>query len=319
MRRVPRGIALSGFQCRPSTVLASIFLICFSGCHARQGIPFKEKVLYEKDSLYNRIVVSEDLDARYLRFGYGFIQSAMTRGDPTFLRIPYTAYLMMGLSFTQPKRALLVGLAGGAMVRLIRHLRPDLALDVVEIDPAVVLVAKRYFGIGEDDKLKIIVSDGRVFAKRAYTTYDWIILDAFHSDTVPHHMTTVEYFRELGGILSPGGCVTVNIAPLGPGILYLALIRTFTVAFNQVYIYQVPNRGNIVVVGSNEESRRGGAVIARQLQALKAEAGESLSYLQVDRPLLDQNPTVIGAPLLTDDFAPVDELRYRMVEGARLE
>jgi spermidine synthase len=294
-------------------------LVCLSGCQVRPGIPFKEKVLYEKDSLYNHIVVSEDLEARYLRFGYGYIQSAMTLSHPTSLRVPYTAYLMMGLSFTQAERALMVGLAGGAMVRFIREVRPDLILDVVEIDPSVVEVANQYFGIEEDGKLSIHVDDGRVFVKRASERYDWVILDAFHADTVPHHMTTVEYFRELGGILSPGGVVTINIAPLGPGILHMALIRTFTAAFAQVYIYQVPNRGNIVVVGSNEPNRVSGSEIVRRLQDLKDEVGPSLSFLEVDRPFLEKNPTVIGAPVLTDDYAPVDELRYRLAEGVRLE
>lgn len=298
--------------------LYAVILFVCAGCQVRPGIPFQERVLYEKDSLYNRILVTEDQDVRYLRFGYGYIQSAMRLQQPSTLQIPYTAYLMMGLSFVNPRRGLMIGLAGGAMVRFLRATRPDMELDVVEIDPAVVEVAERYFGIKKERNLKIHVEDGRVFTKRVTKKYDWIILDAFHSDTVPHHMTTVEFFQELSDILSHEGVVTVNIAPLGPGILHMALIRTFATAFSQVYIFQVPNRGNIVAVGSNGSKRLAGREIKGSLQDLKSEVGGALFLLDPAEPFLNWNPTVTGAPLLTDDYAPVDALRYFLATGVEL-
>ncbi|MFB3062364.1 MAG: fused MFS/spermidine synthase, partial [Candidatus Binatia bacterium] len=134
---------------------------------------------------------------------------------------------------------------------------------------------------------------------------------AFDADTVPFHLTTVEFLNEVKAILRPGGVVTANVARLGPGILYRSMIRTFTVCFPQVYLFPVPNRGNIVVVATREERRRGGEEIAASIRALKQEAGRALDLLEVTGPLLEEKPVVADAPILTDDYAPVDLLRYR--------
>lgn len=293
-----------------------LFTFCFftsllGGCSAPPGVPQGEAVLYEHDSVYHHILVSEDAEARYLRFGYGRLQGAMTLADPVALRVAYTAYLAVGLAFGTPRQVLMVGLAGGALPRFVRAFRPGVAVDMVEIDPEVVTVAHRFFGVREGPGYRVHAADGRVFVKRTKRQYDWVVLDAFDADTVPFHLTTVEFLNEVKAILHPGGVVTANVARLGPGILYRSMIRTFEVCFPQVYLFPVPNRGNIVVVATLEARRRPGAEIAASIRALKQETGKALDLLEVTGPLLDENPVVADAPILTDDYAPVDLLRYR--------
>ena len=242
---------------------ALLFVVFLAGCDVPAGVPEGERVLYEHDSLYHNIVVSEDGEARYLRFGYGRLQSAMALKDPAALRVPYMAYLPAGLAFTAPKRVLMIGLAGGAMVWFLQTFRPAVEIDAVEIDPEVVAVARRYFGIREGPGLRIHVGDGRVHVKRTARRYDWVILDAFHADTVPYHLTTVEFLNEVKGVLRPGGAVTANVVRLGPGILYRAIIRTFAACFPQVYLFPVPDYWNIVAVATLEAKRRPGGGLRR--------------------------------------------------------
>ena len=306
-----------GFTRFPSNILFFLILIySHSACAVRPGLPKRERLVYVHDSLYNHIVVSEDDDARYLRFGYGAKQSAMTLSDPTALRVPYTAYLALGLAFTRPKRVLMIGLAGGSVARFIRAVRPAVAVDVVELDPEVVRVASRFFGMESDAGCRIHVDDGRMFVKRATERYDWVILDAFHADSMPHHLATAEFFAELKRILAPGGVVTVNVAPLGPGILYLSIIRTLAEVFPQVYLFQVPKRSNVVAVATADGTRRAGSKIASAVDELKAEVGDALELLIATAPYGERKPVVRGVPVLTDDYAPVDWLRFRRAPAA---
>ncbi|MCE2438715.1 MAG: fused MFS/spermidine synthase [Candidatus Latescibacteria bacterium] len=290
--------------------LLIIPVFTLAACDVRPEIPKQERLVYVHDSLYNHIVVSEDDEARYLRFGYGAKQSAMTLGNPIALRVPYTAYLALGMAFTNPERALMIGLAGGSVARLVRSVRPEVALDVVELDPDVVRVAERYFGVDADGSLRIHVDDGRMFVKRTTDRYDWVVLDAFHADSMPHHMATAEFFDEVKRILTPRGVVTMNVAPLGPGVLYLSIIRTLVRVFPQVYLFQVPERSNIVAVATLDGARLNGDQIVRSIRELKTRTGDTLELLIPATPYGERKPVVRGVPELTDDYAPVDWLRY---------
>lgn len=55
---------------------------------------------------------------------------------------------------------LVVGLGGGGLPQFIRNFVPGVQVEVVELDPAVLEVAKTWFGFQTDDRLKVILGDG---------------------------------------------------------------------------------------------------------------------------------------------------------------
>ena len=67
-----------------------------------------------------------------------------------------------------PQRMLIVGLGGGSIPTALREILPQAQIDVVEIDPAVTRVARRFFDFSDDPKMKVIEVDGRVYVKRAH-------------------------------------------------------------------------------------------------------------------------------------------------------
>lgn len=74
------------------------------------------KVLYEKESPYTLISVTEDEEGRrYLGFdASGALQSVVRPGKPLDLVLPYTQVSMVGLAYVPaPKRILIVGLGAG--------------------------------------------------------------------------------------------------------------------------------------------------------------------------------------------------------------
>jgi spermidine synthase len=214
--------------------------------------PAADKVLYEQPSAFNNnIIVTEDeAGLRVLRFERnGARQSIAKPGDPTYLGFAYTKVAFAGLALAQePQRILIVGLGGGTMPMFLRHYYPHAAIDVVDIDPEVVRVAKEFFGFREDDKLHAHVGDGRKFIEAVQEPYDVIFLDAFGARNVPPHLTTLEFMRAVKRAVRPTGVVIGNIwgAPVNP--LYHSMVRTYQEVFEELFILDVPATTNMILL-----------------------------------------------------------------------
>ncbi len=302
---------------RKITVLLLLYLVIPASLTA--GIPGAGgfRIVYEADSVYHHIIVAEDDSARYLRFDRSF-QSGMYLNNPFESPFLYAAYAHLGLIFQpQANRVLMIGLGGGSVQKRFRRDYKDMSIDVAELDPAVVDVAKRYFAVQEDERLRITVQDGRLFLRRTQQRYDMIILDAYFADSIPFHLATTEFVQLAKSRLAPGGVIVSNIigAQEGPrSALFRAMYRTFGTEFRGLYSFPTAYRPyldpetlrNIILVASDERGLTGGEIIARARQVaprvtyplfLKYAA----DYYALPIPTSD-------VPVLTDDYAPVDTL-----------
>ncbi len=102
-------------------------------------------VIYQRASAFNDIIVSEENGMRTMRFSpAGPRQSVVKLGDPDFLALPYAGPALVGLALCQrPARVLIIGLGGGTLPSFLRKHYPRAYIDIVEIDPDVVNVAKQ--------------------------------------------------------------------------------------------------------------------------------------------------------------------------------
>lgn len=210
-----------------------------------------EKVLYDKPSQYNNIIVTEDSDGyRVLRFERGGARQTISKpGEPEYLGFAYTKVAFVGLSLAQdPQRILVVGLGGGTMPMFIRKYYPNAVIDAVDIDPDVVHVAREYFGFREDERLKAHVGDGRAFVENAREPYDVIFLDAFGTRNVPAHLTTVEFMRAVRKAVKPTGVVVGNIWGRAANPLYDSMVRTYQEVFDELYLLDVPGTTNKILL-----------------------------------------------------------------------
>jgi spermidine synthase len=224
--------------------LALVLLACLACTRA-------ETVLYEKQSAYNNIIVTEDANGyRVLRFERsGARQSIGKPGEPGYLGFAYTKVAFVGLALTrEPSRILVVGLGGGTMPMFLRKHYPDAQIDAVDIDPDVVNVAREYFGFKEDARLRAHVGDGRQFVERAREPYDVIFLDAFGTRNVPPHLATVEFMRAVRKAVKPSGVVVGNIWGRGPNPIYDSMVRTYQEVFDDLYILDVIGTSNKILL-----------------------------------------------------------------------
>jgi len=246
-----------------------------------------EKVLHEKRSAMGTVVVTENEEGlRTLRFEKGGArQSVVKVGDPDHIELPYARVAMVGLAFCEkPQRVLVVGLGGGTIPGFVHKHYPDTVMDVVDIDPEVVQVAKRFFGFREDATMRAHVADGRKFIEECQQPYDIIMLDAFGTDNVPYRLATVEFLRAVRRALTPSGLVVGNIWCRYANPLYDAMVRTYQEAFDELYLFDVRGAGNRILVGLPRAERLGREELARRAKRISKEKqfrfdlGELVAY-----------------------------------------
>jgi spermidine synthase len=209
------------------------------------------KVLYEKQSPYNSILVTEDEQGlRTLFFEKGGArQSVVKVGDPDHLELSYARTMLAGLAFaSKTDRVLIVGLGGGTIPGFLHRHYPDMTIEAVDIDPDVVDVAKKFFGFREDAKMRAHVQDGRRFVEERQGLYDIIFLDAFGSDNIPYHLSTREFLLAVRRALTPPGIAVGNIWSRGSNPLYDSMVRTYQDVFESLYILDVRGSGNKILI-----------------------------------------------------------------------
>jgi len=267
-----------------------------------------EKIILEKESIYHHIVVSESAGVRYMKFGNNIVQSAVYIDDPVALQLEYTKYLPLALLFKPDARSILtIGLGGGAVQRVIKEHLPQIQIEAVEIDPEVVEIAKEYFFVEQYAPYNIVVTDGRVHLMRSKKKFDIIILDAYNADSIPFHLTTVEFLEIAESKLNPGGVVASNVW-CSEAHLYWAMLKTYQEVFPYVYRFKVFGKNNVIIVACNQKLSK--FDIVQKAANLQLKAGFPYDYIFCADQLDISNVDLKKVKPLTDDYAPVDWLKH---------
>jgi spermidine synthase len=302
--------------CRRKGLSATIALALYASCTLVFLVPpalGEAGLVFE--SIYNYLIVArEGTIIKFRRMENGATVSAIDLADPKRQVIPYTGRLLgAALVKRDPANALSVGLGAGAINRLFRSTFPKAKLTTVEIDPMILDIARSHTGFRESANDKVVLGDGRRYLARSSETWDWVVLDAFvRNSQVPFHLTTVEFYRLIADRLSADGVLVSNLHY--GGLLYQSHLRTLREVFPQVILFGGSATGNVVVA----------AVKFRAPDLLRMVAGNDLGGLPDLRPWgVDfaalkreaSNAAAVAladeAPLLTDDFAPVEYLDIR--------
>lgn len=225
--------------------------------------------------------------------------------DPTHLEYGYLRTFNDVIEVTAKQRPvfrlLFIGGGGYTLPRLVDHLHESAEVDVVEIDPAVTRVARRFFGVPRDAAIRTTNEDARWFAMRGGEPYDVIFIDAFNDLSVPYHLTTREFTQQLHRLLAPQGALVVNVIDdFQRGRFLASYTRTLQSVFGGEHVGILmdaaedmeSSRSTFVVVAS-----RSLAEISAQTAAHVVPPAATLNYVRRRRGIV-----------LTDDFAPVDNM-----------
>ena len=276
-------------------------------------------VVYEKETLYSHLDVTDSGNIRTLYLN-GLPHSAMYRDDPNELVVTYTKYFHLGFAFNDDIRnVLFIGGGGFSGPKSFLATYPDVNIDVVEIDADVIDVAKQYFFLSSDSRLRIFNEDARSFLTRTDQNYDLIVLDAFSKTYVPFHLMTLEYFEILDEKLTPEGIIVSNLIGTMSGDtsnLVRAVYRTMSQVFPTLHLfttrdYDFGEPQNIIVVASKtnfqyDESQLA-AILDRDANPIGAPDRNNRDIDFVNH-LYNGEIRTVDVPILTDQYAPVEHL-----------
>ena len=276
-----------------------------------------ERILHREDSQYHRITVTQADNVRHLRFDASN-QTAldMVDGYRSVIRYPNYADLALAVN-PEAKRVLILGLGGGALPKRWWRDYPDMQIDTVEIDPAVVRISKEYFDLPDDPRLRVFTQDARRYVQTSTDTYDVIFVDAYYADSLPFHLTTNEFFVEVKQRLAPGGVVAYNVIGSVTGRrseLFRGMHKTVSANWKNVWVFPIGMGSsgltelgrNIIVLAS--DAKVGDDELVRRIQSNVDGRVKLAEYPSFAEDLYTNTIVADDVPLLTDTYAPVDSL-----------
>src|SRR3954453_12168580 len=212
------------------------------------------------ETVYNDVFVSKEANLLSLSFqwkGLRFYQSQTNLGDPDDLPMPYSRLMNIAAIFPHDiKRVLVLGLGAGSIAVYLQRFVPDAAIDAGELDPGVIEVTKKYFGLRETAQFRLIPGDARMFLNRHTEPYDLIFVDAFTGSYIPFHLMTREFYQLVRNRLSPHGVAAFNFLPAKD--IFESNLRTVSLAFDhQIDLFHIdaPNgESNVIALGRLDPS-----------------------------------------------------------------
>ncbi|MGQ0740828.1 MAG: spermidine synthase [Alphaproteobacteria bacterium] len=298
---------------RRTGMVAGVFLCAFAvlspqAATARQPTlqDLTEGLIDQEETPYNQIYVFRDGDYRTMKFGLyerRFTESVSNAKKPRELPLAYTRAMTMAAACSaNANRALMIGLGGGTVVRYLEQFMPETQFVQVEIDPGVIRLAKKHFGVRESPRMRIVERDGRHFLNREKEPYAIIFVDAYRGWFVPFHLTTREFYALAKSKLAPGGCLVQNVDP--STLLFDATMATISKVFTNVDTMKAG--GNIVIFAYEGSKRhpRDWAGLAKTAQQRYRFAYDLRKLAKDFQPVKWNRST----SALTDDFAPSEIL-----------
>lgn len=277
---------------------------------------FKPNLVVDKDTLYNRAWIFEAKDPDTGRPILSLMTDAKGRQSSMFLdedddlAIEYTKYFRLFKYFNPTaQRILMIGGGAYSYPKDFLKKNPDLSIDVVELDPQITLLAKKYFNLKDNPRLTIYHQDGRIYLNKTEKRYDTVLIDAYQSSlTVPYQLTTKETAEKIYKLLNDKGVIFMNIIASIDGIngkFLRAEYVTYKSVFPQVYLFLASSQkdsfepGNIILVALKSQEKVDFSKGVEEYESL-------LKNLWTDEVAGDVS-------VLTDDFAPVEQYAAEML------
>ncbi|MFF5291758.1 fused MFS/spermidine synthase [Paractinoplanes globisporus] len=225
--------------------------------------------------------------------------------DPRHLEFAYVQWIA-AVADSLPAGAidaLHLGGGGFTLPGYLRATRPGSRQQVVELDGGLVALDKRKLGLVTGPDLRVRVGDARVgLAAQPSASYDLVVGDAFGYLVVPWHLATREMAQDIARVLRPGGVYAQNVIDYPPDRFIRAELATVASVFPYVALIAPPDAlsraagSNFVIVASHSP-----------LPDLRSR----LASVSPPPSVREGAEWARGARVLTDDYAPVDQLLSR--------
>ena len=194
----------------------------------------------------------------------GTPQSHVDLDDPGHLHFEYVARMGAVIDRLrmpgQPLTAIHLGAGALTLPRYVEHTRPGSRQQVIELEQPLVDLVRAQLPLPRGAQVRVRIGDAREVAGRLPAglqgAADLVVSDVFAGAQTPAHLTTVEYFRILAGLLAPDGVLLVNVAD-GAGLAFarreVATVREVlpeVIVLAEVQTLKGRRFGNLVIAAS---------------------------------------------------------------------
>lgn len=280
--------------------------------------------IFETESAYNYIQVIRQGDCNYLLLNEGQAYHSFYCNGGQVPRISVWSIMLAAPYFNdvegdpQVDSLAVIGLAAGTIPKQYSQVYGPLAIDGIEIDPAIIRAGREFFDMSEPN-LNVIIGDGRYELNQLDRKYDIITLDAYKVPYIPWHLTTQEFFEEVKAHLNDSGVLAINVGR-GPGDRRLidAVTATLLTVFPSVHTVNVPGAYNSILVATMKPTDSQN--LYSSLEKMDAQT-PALLRTAVETAAENLVPTNASDVIFTDQRAPVETIidaiviRYLLEEG----
>ena len=267
--------------------------------------------VYETESDYNYIEVVELNGHTLLRLNDG--QGVHSEYHPTelFYGGPWEQFLVGPLfnegPFTpsQVQRIAIVGLAAGTTARQATAVYGNIPIDGFEIDPKIVDVGRKYFGMTMPN-LNVHITDGRWGLEHSGQLYDIIAIDAYRPPYIPPNLTTREFFQICADHLTANGVLVINIgrAPNDRRLIN-DLGATILTVLPSAHVMDIPGTFNSMLFATKQPSVSQN--LTNNLLGLMRQPDAPPLLVEAAKVAYgSMQPDPTGGMVYTDDLAPVE-------------
>ena len=237
---------------------------------------------------------------RRIYFQDGLIQNTVGSDGRSLSFYTYALEALARAYRPDLRSALVLGLGAGIVPMQLA--REGAAVEAVEIDPASLAAARRYFGF-DSALVRVHLADARTHLKRCERRrYDVVVVDLFHGDGTPDYLVTRDFFSDLKGCLGPRGIAVFNtFADLEQPAVYAHLLATLRSELQHVVLYRPQWPGmahvNSFIVAAAEALPGPRHVSLKDLPSQFAGALDAMlaQPLPLNRELLDHGEIVTDA------------------------
>ncbi|MFN0075043.1 MAG: fused MFS/spermidine synthase [Prosthecobacter sp.] len=238
-------LAKNSLKQQAPVILSGIFAFSMSWMTTPKPKP---GVIFEHESFYHHIEVSEQTQGKVTRRVLQLDSTAEGGMDANTgdLIMAYQHYWKLAL-LREPAKvssALFIGAGAFGMPENVSREFSDAVVDVVEIDPQVIEVGRKFFKLDEFPRVNAHAGDARRFLlQHGGKKWDLIFGDAYNGiRQIPPHLATREFYQQIADHLEPQGVFIMNLiaAVTGPkSELTSGMLATLRKVFPSVEIFDV--------------------------------------------------------------------------------
>lgn len=254
-------------------------------------------LVHQEFDEHGLIEIVETEGVRSLHFGTSPRQSSMYIAEPNLLHSAYAKAMMSWLMFKdRPGDVLMIGLGGGLLTKYLLYEFPDCQIKTIEFRQAMLKVARRFFKLPLEPRLKVKIGDGAEYIKQQSKVtsdqHDLIMIDAFDDVGMAETMQGSTLFAACKTLLSNKGLLVINLWGNEKELFQQIAWEMGTVFEWKILFLPVRGRGNIIGLAF-AEGHPDFSMKALRLRAKQLDEQYQIEFLNFIKDLKRNNSSVL--------------------------